>query len=131
MIRFIKKNIAVFLLGGIIGGVIAGASLYGVMKVSQSVRANKLTKTFEKRLTAKDVLLSECIAKDTYPTTNQFNPTIDKNKKGNILVSPCPEIKQSNTFTAVRSFKEGDTIGDLTLIKTNKLNRKQARNLGK
>lgn len=129
MINLIKKNIAVLLLGAIIGGVIAGFMTYSAILLQHNKSKRKLTETFEKRLTAKDVLLSECIAKDSHVNNNAFNPTIDKNKKGSIVVSPCPEIKQS--FAPVRSFKEGDTIGDLTVIKTTSLTRRQVRRLGK
>lgn len=129
MIGIIKKNIAVLLLGAIIGGVTAGFMTYSAILLQHNKSKRKLTETFEKRLSAKDVLLSECIAKDSHVNNNDFNPTIDKNKKGSIVVSPCPEIKQ--TFAPVRTFKEGDTIGGLTLIKTTSLTRRQVRRLGK
>lgn len=129
MITFIKKNLLVLLVGAILGGVIGGFAIYSAMLMQHNGSKKKLTATFEKRLSAKDALLSECIAKESHVNNNAFNPTIDKNKKGTIVVSPCPEIKQSQTFTPVRTFKEGDTIGGLTLIKTTSLTRRQVRRL--
>lgn len=131
MIKFIQKNLLLLLIGAIIGGVIGGFAIYGTMLLQHNRSKNKLTATFEKRLSAKDVLLSECIAKESHVNNNAFNPTIDKNKKGTIVVSPCPEIKQSQTFTPVRAFKEGDTIGNMTLVISEKLCRKNKRRLSK
>lgn len=125
MITFIKKNLLVLLVGAILGGVIGGF----VVLLQHNGSKKKLTETFEKRLSAKDALLSECIAKESHVNNNAFNPTIDKNKKGTIVVSPCPEIKQSQLFQPLRTFKEGDTIGGLTLIKTTSLTRRQVRRL--
>lgn len=129
MIKFVQKNLLVLLIGAITGGVMGGFAIYSAMLLQHNRSKIKLTALFEKRLSAKDALLSECIAKESHVNNNAFNPTIDKNKKGTIVVSPCPEINQSQLFQPLRTFKEGDTIGGLILIKTTSLTRRQVRRL--
>lgn len=133
MKQLIIKNLAVFLLGAIIGTAVSAPILYGTMSIAHKQSKKQQTLAHQAVLKEKNVLIAQCIEKDSHPTTNQFSPTIDKNKKGTIVVSPCPEIKQEvsveNSFSPVRSFKEGDTIANLTLLKTEHLTRRQKRRL--
>lgn len=131
MITFIKKNLLVLLIGAIVGSALSGFTVYSAMLLQHNQSKKKLTSTFENRLKAKDVLLSECIAKDSYTNNNDFSPVIDKNKKGSIIIDLKPKIKQELEVSPSTNYKEGDTINDLTLLKTIHLTRRQKKRINK
>ena len=105
IISFIKKNLLMLIIGSVIGGVIAGASIYSTMSIAHNRSKKKATVAHEKQLkqlieshervlTEKNTLISECINLPTYTNNNEFNPEIGKNKKGNIVIDLLPDIEQ-------------------------------------
>jgi len=118
----IKKNIAVLLIGAIIGAVVTG----GTMLVAHNRSKARTVKAY-------NTLIAQCISEPKYTNNNEFNPNIEKNKKGNVIIDLMPKIKQDITTPPPeqRVFKEGDTIQGLTLIYTKHLTRRQKRRIYK
>lgn len=118
----IKKNIAVLLIGAIVGGVLAG----GTMLIAHNRSKVQMQKAY-------NTLIAQCISEPKYTNNNEFNPKIEKNKKGNVIIDLAPKIKQELNATEPkqRVFKEGDTIQGFTLIYTKHLTRRQKRRIYK
>ena len=125
----IKKNIAVLLIGAIIGGVLAG----GTMLLAHNRSKAQTQKAYNIILKEKNTLIAQCISEPKYTNNNEFNPNIEKNKKGNVIIDLMPKIKQELTAAEPeqRIFKEGDTIQGFTLIYTKHLTRRQKRRIYK
>ena len=125
----IKKNIAVLLIGAIIGGLLAG----GTMLIAHNRSKAQTQKAYNIILKEKNTLIAQCISEPKYTNNNEFNPNIEKNKKGNVIIDLMPKIKQDITTPPPeqRVFKEGDTIQGLTLIYTKHLTRRQKRRIYK
>lgn len=144
--NFIKKNIAILLIGAVIGAIAAGLTVFSTMAIAHNKSKAKATVAHEKQITSlisshervlveKNTLIAQCISKysTAYTNNNKFNPQIAKNKKGNVIIDLMPKIKQELTAAEPeqKNFKEGDTIQDLTLIYTKHLTRRQKRRIYK
>ena len=125
----IKKNIAVLLIGAIVGGLLAG----GTMLVAHNRSKAQTQKAYNIILKEKNTLIAQCISEPKYTNNNEFNPNIAKNKKGTIVIDLLPKIKQDLKAAQPekRVLKEGDTIQGLTLIHTKHLTRRQKRRIYK
>jgi hypothetical protein len=94
MITFIKKNLAVLLIGAILGASISAPILYGAMSVAHNRSKRKTVEAYNVILKEKNALISECIKIEKTSNTVEFNPEIGKNKKGQIIIETFPKIDQ-------------------------------------
>lgn len=124
---FIKKNIAILLIGAIIGAIVTGAALL----IAHNVSKAQTEKTYNIILQEKNKLIQQCIDTPKYTNNNDFSPNIEKNKKGNVVIDLLPNIKQdlSATNPEHKQYKEGDTIQGFTLIYTKHLTRRQKKRI--
>lgn len=94
MITFIKKNLAILLIGAILGASISAPILYGAMSVAHNRSKRKTVEAYNVILKEKNALISECIKIEKTSNTVEFNPEIGKNKKGQIIIETFPKIDQ-------------------------------------
>ena len=88
-----KKNLAVLLIGFIVGIAIAGSIGYPLHRA-----ALKSQSEAHHLATQQDAeIIENCVERPThlYQNTNEFNPEIGKNKKGVIEIKTFPDIEQS------------------------------------
>lgn len=94
MITFIKKNLAILLIGAILGASISSPILYGAMSIAHNQSNRKTVEAYNIILNEKNALISECIKIEKISNTVEFNPEIGKNKKGQIIIETFPKIDQ-------------------------------------
>ena len=125
--NFIKKNIAILLIGAVIGAIAAGLTVFSTMAIAHNKSKAKATVAHEKQITSlisshervlveKNTLIAQCISKSTYTNNNKFNPEIAKNKKGNVIIDLSPKIKQeikTDSVTKLENIKILDSIPEV------------------